>query len=120
MTTRVRNQQKEREYKQRRYHERRNYALNALGAKCSNCWERDGRLLEFHHKDPSKKKLEINRAWCYSWAKFKAELKKLVILCHACHVEEHRRLRRDQGLPVMDDSCYVDDEEYDELLAARR
>jgi hypothetical protein len=50
---------------------------------CVKCNEEDPACLEFHHKDPWEK--EINIAQCKSKTKALAEIEKCEILCLKCH-----------------------------------
>ena len=44
---------------------------------------------QFHHVDPSKKVKNIADMYGHNTEDFKAELKKVVILCATCHIMEH-------------------------------
>lgn len=53
---------------------------------CS-CGESDPRVLDFHHKDPTKKSISIGSAAQYGWSKDKIliEIEKCIPLCSNCH-----------------------------------
>lgn len=54
---------------------------------CAECGERDPLCLEFHHKDPWEK--EINIANCKSKRAALAEIEKCEVLCLNCHDKHH-------------------------------
>lgn len=55
------------------------------GEVCKHCDSEDN--LELHHRDPEAK--ESHRIWSWSKTRLKAELKKCIVLCSACHGEAH-------------------------------
>ena len=74
---------------------RRNRKLKMMKSKgnvCSICGKRKPvEQMEFHHTNPSKKKIEFaEKGIARSWEKTKKELKKTRLVCKACH----GRLRR--------------------------
>lgn len=73
-----------RKYMKRRYHSRRNAAIEFLGGKCVVCGTTE--KLEFDHIDPKKKKYAILEMRGLGDAKFWDEIKKCQLLC-----EEHHR-----------------------------
>ena len=102
-----RNQEKLREYRRRWYAANRQSAalavkqrkreikswLNQYKAtlKCSRCPESHPACLEFHHREPSEK--DINLAWAVSWGwsveRILREIDKCVVLCANCHRKQH-------------------------------
>lgn len=59
-------------------------------ASCSNCgYDKCPDALEFHHKEPQHKEVEINKIRDSSIEKIKEELRKCEILCANCHREIH-------------------------------
>lgn len=60
---------------------------------CNHCGERNPVCLEFHHKNPEEKDLEIATAM-YRWSqrKLEQEIAKCMVLCSNCHKKEHARL----------------------------
>jgi hypothetical protein len=62
---------------------------------CSRCSEDHKDCLEFHHPDPSQKKLDPAQmvGQSYSIKRIKTEMKKCVVLCANCHRKEHANLR---------------------------
>lgn len=77
-----------REYMLRRYHDRRNEAIDLLGGACASCLTGDD--LEFDHIDPEMKRGEIAKLWSYRYDKFIAELAKCQLLCRDCHIKKTR------------------------------
>ena len=59
--------------------------------KCEKCGESHIACLDFHHKDPQEKDIEISHAVGRSWGvgKLKKEIDKCVILCSNCHRKLH-------------------------------
>jgi transposase len=59
--------------------------------KCENCgYDKNTAAITFHHLDPSEKEFgiaEISKT--YSADKLREEIKKCIVLCHNCHMEEH-------------------------------
>lgn len=73
-----------RDYMTRRYHRRRDAAIEALGGRCVECGSRED--LELDHVDPSTKSFEIGKILSTgSEAKVEAELAKCVLRCSSCH-----------------------------------
>lgn len=62
---------------------------------CEKCGERHWACLEFHHRDPSEKDVEIARmAFDKGWGigRMMAEINKCAVLCANCHRKEHHPL----------------------------
>jgi hypothetical protein len=70
----------------------RNYivSIKANGA-CVECGEDHPACLDFHHRDPAKKKRHIAEYWTAGWslATVKAEIAKCDLLCANCHRKLH-------------------------------
>jgi predicted transcriptional regulator len=65
-------------------------ATQELGGKCVKCGEDDMFVLDFHHKDPSKKEFGISSFSRHvQWESLKSELTKCVLLCRKCHTLHH-------------------------------
>lgn len=62
-------------------------AVELLGGKCSKCGLKTNCLdvYDFHHKDPSKKAVEVGKILAYSWVKILPEIEKCELLCGNCH-----------------------------------
>ena len=62
---------------------------------CANCGETDPICLDFHHKDPKKKKFSIANSprLGHSEEVIFKEIKKCVVICKNCHARLHRDLR---------------------------
>ena len=65
-----------------------------LGGECSHCgYQKSLNALTFHHIDPTTKIGAIGvMIHTRSWAAVLKELKKCVLLCFNCHMEEEERL----------------------------
>lgn len=59
--------------------------------KCEKCGVQDFRVLDFHHKDPNEKDLEVSNMVRLRWSKKRilAEIEKCKVLCANCHRIEH-------------------------------
>lgn len=75
-----------REYMKRRYHERRNAAIDILGGKCKRCGTIEN--LQFDHTDRKKKSADIAKIWSYAEARWLEEVNKCQLLCRTCHVDK--------------------------------
>lgn len=64
-------------------------AIEYLGGECVKCGEKHPSVLEFHHKDPTKKNFQIGNAANKSWNVLVTELDKCELLCSNCHRKEH-------------------------------
>lgn len=100
-------------YKQRR----KNYYLEKMSQwhkyiekdfnlKCEDCgYDENPRVIEFHHKDPSKKCFEIGKFTngkpfnADNKRKVANEIKKCKILCSNCHKLEHIKLNCEASKP---------------------
>lgn len=56
---------------------------------CEICGENEECCLEFHHRDPKKKDLEVSRLIDWSLARAKKEAAKCAVLCSNCHKKVH-------------------------------
>lgn len=87
-----------RKYMLRRYHERRQWAIEKLGGKCVKCGSRS--KLELDHIDPKKKSFSIGKLWSVSQKRFEAEVRKCQVLCDEHHTDktlEDKGQRRAKG-----------------------
>ncbi len=60
---------------------------------CEICKFKDGRALQFHHKNPSSKEIDISNAICLGWSLnslFK-EIEKCSVLCANCPAILHSK-----------------------------
>ena len=55
------------------------------GLKCQQCGIDDHRVMEFHHRDPSKKDNSISSMLTHSWKRIVREIEKCDVLCANCH-----------------------------------
>lgn len=69
---------------------------------CIQCGEADDACLDFHHRDPSKKELEIATAINHGWSvqHLALEIAKCDTLCSNCHRKFHRCQVQTQTHPV--------------------
>jgi len=76
------------EYMLKRYHERRQYALDLLGSVCSTCGTDED--LNFDHIDQDTKLFPISKLWSVSRKRFEEEIRKCQVLCQPCHIEKSK------------------------------
>jgi len=59
--------------------------------KCSRCSENHPACLQFHHRDPTKKDLEVSVAVQRGWSikRILEEIAKCDVLCANCHIKAH-------------------------------
>ena len=80
-----------REYMIRRWHKRRNDAIEQLGGKCINCGSSEN--LEFDHIDADLKSFPLSKFSSASKIKWQEELNKCQLLCHECHMKKSKENR---------------------------
>jgi hypothetical protein len=63
--------------------------------KCERCAESHPACLDFHHRDASKKEINLANAVHKNWGKERIllEISKCIILCSNCHRKEHYKER---------------------------
>lgn len=63
--------------------------VNEAGGRCAICgYSRSFRALQFHHRDPEEKRLDLSsQGVTYSLQRLRAEANKCVLLCANCHAE---------------------------------
>ncbi|MEI6849498.1 MAG: hypothetical protein WCK29_00510 [archaeon] len=73
-------------------------AIEKAGGKCIICgYNKYPEVLEFHHKDPSKKEFGIGQnGLTRSWARVQKEIAKCNLLCANCHREQHIEGRKNK------------------------
>lgn len=65
-------------------------AVKFLGGKCIVCgYDKNIRALEFHHKIPGHKDMNLSKMANKSWDVVKEELIKCELVCSNCHRERH-------------------------------
>ena len=71
-------------------------AIAELGGKCIKCgYDKYPEVLEFHHRDPSKKDFNVSsKGHSRSWDRVKSEIEKCDLLCANCHRETHVELHK--------------------------
>ena len=70
--------------------EKRKFALEYLGGKCTACgYDKHTCSLDIHHTDPAKKDVAFSsmRGWCVE--RLRLELKSCTLLCKNCHAALH-------------------------------
>jgi len=79
-----------REYVLKRYHRRREEAINLLGGKCAKCGSAEE--LDFDHIDPATKfKTMASLLAGYSEEVVRRELAKCQLLCKSCHLKKTKQ-----------------------------
>ena len=73
-------------YMLKRYHIRRNNAIEPLGGKCVLCGSSEN--LELDHKDPKDKAFSLAKLWSCAEPKYLEEIAKCQLLCRTCHEEK--------------------------------
>tara|TARA_Y100001951_G_C11128791_1_gene177041 strand:+ start:141 stop:560 length:420 start_codon:yes stop_codon:yes gene_type:complete len=67
--------------------------IEYLGGKCEHCGvtldDIHQSAFDFHHKDPSKKEINISQMRGDLWKNVIKELKKCILLCSNCHRKHH-------------------------------
>lgn len=63
---------------------------------CEHCGENHPATLDFHHKDPKDKDLELAYVISYGWSKDRilSEVEKCAVLCSNCHRKLHYNERQ--------------------------
>jgi hypothetical protein len=80
-----------REYMLKRYHRRRNHAIEILGGKCVDCSSSD--QLEFDHADPKDKSFNVAKAFTsMAESKLWEEIYKCVLRCKSCYSKKTRTI----------------------------
>lgn len=68
-------------------------AVAYLGGACQKChYSKCLAALEFHHRDPSQKDLQISSGHSLSFDRIRSELDKCDLLCATCHREAHAEI----------------------------
>jgi len=63
-----------------------------LGGGCARCgYTANLAALEFHHRDPAKKRFQLDARTLANrqWNEIEAEARSCELLCSNCHAEEH-------------------------------
>lgn len=60
---------------------------------CNNCPEKDPACLDFHHRDPKAKVIQVSEAARKKWKKERIleEVAKCAVTCANCHRKHHSR-----------------------------
>jgi hypothetical protein len=68
--------------------------------KCERCGESTIECLQFHHRDPNQKDIELSRVVANGWSKARIlrEMAKCDVLCANCHLKRHWELRRSRKI----------------------
>lgn len=71
-------------------------AILYLGGRCQKCgYHKCLDALEFHHRNPKRKKENIGNWYMWKWSKLKHELNKCDLLCSNCHRELHWKINNE-------------------------
>jgi hypothetical protein len=86
------NREKKIEWQKRRHDELRTWwwAFKAT-LQCERCGERTPECLQFHHRDPNQKEIDLGLALTRRWKRERilAEAAKCEVLCANCHLTHH-------------------------------
>ncbi|HEY4056279.1 MAG TPA: hypothetical protein VGM39_06705 [Kofleriaceae bacterium] len=98
------NQKKKVSWQKRRHNELRAWwwAYKAT-KKCERCGETTPECLQFHHKDPTQKEVDLGLALAWRWKRERilAEAEKCEVLCANCHLKHHWEERAERrALPA--------------------
>lgn len=63
--------------------------INEHKKECAGCGETEFCVLQFHHRDPEEKEMNVNKLSSQGRAKIIAEIAKCVVLCANCHLKVH-------------------------------
>lgn len=58
---------------------------------CQQCGSRED--LQWHHRDPTTKRLPLSEMVTHSWSAIMDEIDKCTVLCQLCHTEVHSAQR---------------------------
>lgn len=83
----------------RREEMRRWWKALKAGKACERCGETAPECLQFHHRDPSSKDLDLARVVANGWSRERtlAEVAKCEVLCANCHLKQHWNESRRSG-----------------------
>jgi hypothetical protein len=84
--------QKGRENIYKRGWTRKKEIVSLAGGECQRCgYNKNIKVLTFHHRDPSQKifGLSVNNLWSKKWEVILEEFKKCDMYCQNCHMEIH-------------------------------
>lgn len=72
--------------------------VDHLGGKCVKCgFSKTLEALQFHHVDSREKDFQISGNYNRSFESLLTEVKKCILLCSNCHIEEHSHIDRFLG-----------------------
>ena len=72
---------------------KKKYLVELLGGQCVRCgYDKTIRALVFHHPDPSQKEFGVGARWSSNLARLEVEVRKCILLCANCHIEEHSEI----------------------------
>ena len=88
--------EKYRKWQDKARRERKDHLIALLGGRCSRCgYRKCTAALEFHHRDRTQKKFDLNRAFLLQrWKTVVHEAMKCDLLCANCHRELEDELRQ--------------------------
>ena len=77
---------------------RKIYLQKVKAVPCMDCEQRySSYVMDFDHRDPSQKKMEVSKLVNYSWKQLKEEITKCDIVCSNCHRERTHKRRESSG-----------------------
>jgi len=86
----ARHPERRKNYRARVITERRRRAILLLGGACVDCGERDERLLQFDHIDPTTKVIEVSCLLDCRPERIVEELLKCALRCVECHMQKSK------------------------------
>lgn len=77
-------------WQKERSKETKHRLIQFLGGRCFSCgYDKCEAALDFHHKDPTQKRVMVSDLLCGNFEVAIEEAKKCVLLCANCHREQH-------------------------------
>lgn len=79
-----------------RRHVRLGELVKSMRKECETCGETHPACLDFHHRDPREKEIDLAKVAIQGWSekKIMAEIEKCAVLCSNCHRKEHWKIKR--------------------------
>lgn len=87
-----------------RRHEKLIQLIKSKRKQCILCPENHPSCLDFHHRDPESKEIEMSRLGTQGWSmkRILAEIEKCDVMCANCHRKEHWKIKLLQAQVISD------------------